>query len=430
MSVNCVQVSPRNLPKCSSMKKLMVIGHTWPEPKTTAAGHRMMQLLDAFLEESYVIYFGSPAAKTEFSEDLEKVGVEEVDAQLNHSSFDELLLQLKPDVVLFDRFLTEEQFGWRVAENAPNALRILNTEDLHSLRDYREKAIKKGESFENKSWLATDKAKREMASIFRSDVTLVVSDFEERLLIEEVGVSSSHVLHLPFMLKDISEDAYAELPSFTERTEFICVGNGRHAPNIDSIQYLHEKIWPGIKAQLPDAELYIYGAYLPKSIQQLHNEKEGFLVKGWVEDLDAILQKTRINLAPLRFGAGIKGKLIDAMRNGLPSITTSIGAEGMHGDLPWPGAIHDNPEEFAKAAFNLYQNDLEWTQAQQNGAEILNKLYNQDKLKSKLFRALETIFENLPGHRSKNFVGSMLQHQTAAATKFMGKWIEEKNKTK
>src|SRR6056297_2554729 len=133
-------------------KNLLVIGYIWPEPTTTAAGCRMQQLLDAFLTFGYDITFASTASKTEYSLDLATLGVNEVAIQLNHSSFDEFVKELSPNVVLFDRFMVEEQFGWRVAEFAPNALSILNTEDLHALRKSREEAHKKNLPFGIKDW--------------------------------------------------------------------------------------------------------------------------------------------------------------------------------------------------------------------------------------------------------------------------------------
>ncbi|WP_343486322.1 glycosyltransferase [Allomuricauda sp. d1] len=410
--------------------KLLTIGHTWPEPKTTAAGHRMVQLLEAFADKGFQLFFGSTAAKTKFSADISKFKVKEVPIKLNDSSFDILIKELQPDMVIFDRFMVEEQFGWRVAENVPKAIRILNTEDLHSLRDYREAAVKHEEAFDYGNWLTTDKTKREMASIFRSDLTFVVSDFEEKLLVDRIGVPQSHVLHLPFLSSKLTDEEIQAWPTFGKRKDMVCFGNGKHAPNIDSIYQLKSHIWPKIKKELPDAQLKVFGAYLPESIKQLHNEKEGFLVEGWIDNLDAELQKARLNLAPLRFGAGIKGKLVDAMCNGLPSVTTPIGSEGMHGNLQWAGAICDGPRDFVKAAVALYQKPTQWMSCQRNGVEIVNTIYNAEKLKDGLFGKITAVGSNLDDHRQKNFIGQMLQHQSLNATKFMGKWIEEKHRKK
>lgn len=410
------------------MSKILIIGHNWPEPSTTAAGHRMLQLLKAFNERDCQIFFGTTAAKTEFFIDLSALGVQEAHFKLNDSSFDDWVGKLRPDVVIFDRFMVEEQFGWRVAENAPNALRILNTEDLHSLRHYRETAVKHEKDFAVADWLATDRAKREMASVFRSDLTLVVSMVEAQFLVERVGVPQTHVLHLPFMLPPLTENETANWPPFKERSGFVCFGNGKHAPNVDSIVQLKTKLWPKIRKRLPQATLSVYGAYLPQHVLQFHEETQGFLVKGWVEDLDAVLQQTRINLAPLRFGAGIKGKLVDAMRNGLPSITTPIGVEGMHANLPWAGHVATDDNDFINAAVQYYQNPEQWQLAQQKGINIINQVYGHEKLKGRLFAKIDGITADLNTHRAQNFIGQMLQHQSLAATKFMGKWIEEKHK--
>ena len=123
-------------------KKVLIIGFVWPEPKSSAAGSRMMQLIEAFKLVDYKITFACAASKNENAVDLTAEGIDEISIQLNHTSFDEFIKLLQPDVVLFDRFMTEEQFGWRVAEHCPNALRILDTEALHCLRKGRHQALK------------------------------------------------------------------------------------------------------------------------------------------------------------------------------------------------------------------------------------------------------------------------------------------------
>ncbi|WP_190808664.1 glycosyltransferase family 4 protein [Flagellimonas sp. S3867] len=411
------------------MKNLLIIGYVWPEPNTTAAGHRMLQLIYALKTFGYQITFGSASVKTEFSSDLDALGVNCVSLKLNHHSFDDFVKQVDPAIVVFDRFMVEEQFGWRVAEFAPNAIRILNTEDLHSLRKTREDCHKKGIEWTTGTWLANDSTKREIASIYRSDLTLMVSTFEMDLLTEKLDVPNVIVMHLPFMLENVTKEQQ-KWPSYEGRQDFITYGNGKHAPNVDSIKYLKESIWPLIRKVLPQANLKIYGAYLPQQIQQMHNPKEGFHVLGWVENLDAEIQKARICLAPLRFGAGIKGKLVDAMRNGAPTVTTPIGAEGMHGKLPWNGSIVDDTVVFAEDAIALYQNKEQWEQAQSNAIRILNEFYNKTLLEERLRKTIEAMELDLPAHRNLNFIGQLLQHQTVGSAKYMAKWIEEKNRKK
>ena len=259
-------------------KTLLIIGYVWPEPNTTAAGHRMMQLIYAFKSIGYQITFGSTSSKTEFSSDLEALDIDCVSLELNHPSFDEFIEQLKPTVVLFDRFMIEEQFGWRVAQFAPDAVRVLNTEDLHSVRKTREACHKKGIKWTLDIWMSDDITKREIASIYRSDLTLMVSTFEMQLLTEKLNLPKNILMHLPFMLQKIEKEEQQKWPGFDERQDFISYGNGKHAPNVDAINYLKHTIWPLIRKELPNSKLKIYGAYLPQQVLQMHNPKTVFML--------------------------------------------------------------------------------------------------------------------------------------------------------
>lgn len=407
-------------------KKALFIGYVWPEPKTTAAGHRMLQLLEAFKNEGYQVIFTSAAQKTNYSAKLSKLGIKTKRIQLNHSSFDDFIKNLKPDIVVFDRFMIEEQFGWRIAEFAPEALRILNTEDLHSLRSTRKSCIKTNKEFTNKKWLKAAITKREIASIYRSDLTLLISEVETEFLKTIFQISEDLLLTLPFLLKNISAKRQAKWPTFEERKDFVFVGNGKHAPNTDAIKYLKNDLWPLIKKELPKAKLHIYGAYLPQQINEMHKPAEGFFVHGWLKELDTMLQKVRINLAPLRFGAGIKGKVIAGMQNGTPTITTAIGAEG----IPNATITYDEPIEFAKKAVLLYTIKKQWKANQQQNLEILYNKFCAEQLTPILFSKINSIKSKLQEHRTKNFIGLMLQHQSLASTKYMSRWITAKNNKK
>ncbi len=408
------------------MQQLLIIGYVWIE-KTTGAGNRMLQLLNVFKNQNYAITFATPAQKTENSLNLAELGVEEKSIELNSSSFDDFIKEQQPDVVLFDRFMMEEQFGWRVAEHCPKALRVLDTEDLHFLRKTRHQQLKKGKQFSIEALLNSDEAKREIAAILRCDMSLIISTYEMQLLKDVFKVDESILYHLPFLLNSIDEKVVKKWKSFEERKHFVFIGNFFHAPNVDAVLQL-KTIWKTIRKQLPEAELHIYGAYATQQIQQLHKPKEGFIIKGFAEDALEVVKSARVVLAPIRFGAGIKGKLTEAMECGTPSVTTSVGAEGMHENLPWNGFIEDDFEKFANKAIELYTYDILWKKSQQKGVVIINLIYDKEKLAFSLINKIKKIQESLEIHRTQNFLGSLLQHQTLQATKFMSKWIEEKNK--
>lgn len=407
--------------------KVLIITVNWPAPDYSAAGVRMMQLISFFKNEKYSITLASTADKS-VGHEQQFPDIDCVSIRLNHSSFDEFVVELNPDSVVFDRFMTEEQFGWRVAEHAPNALRILDTEDLHSLRKTREQALKQNIEFSRELWLQNEVTKREIASIYRSDLSLIISSFEMQLLRSVMGESDTLLLNLPFMMNALDATVVENWKAYEDRTDFVFIGFGGHAPNVDAISFLKEDVWPLIRKKLPEAKMHVYGGNLPQKIHEMHHSKEGFLIEGWTKNAQVVIESARILLAPLRFGAGLKGKLIDAMQFGTPSITTTIGAEGMYENLDWNGKVCDDPNSFAEAAITLYQNKMEWEACQQNGIEIINTIYNKKALSELLRSKIESLQKNLTAHRTTNFTGALLQHQTLASTKYMAKWIEEKNR--
>jgi hypothetical protein len=409
------------------MPKLLIIGFVWPEPKSSAAGSRMLQLITVFLEANYEITFVSACGKTNNAFDLSDLGIVTKAVLLNDSSFDVFVAALNPDMVLFDRFMTEEQFGWRVAEQCPNAIRLLDTEDLHCLRKGRHQALKDKQRF-NDSYLFNDFAKREIASIYRSDLTLMISEVELQILKERFKVPEHILCYVPFMLQPISEDAQDELPSFETRQHFVTIGNFMHPPNYDAVLVLKQDIWPLIRQQLPKAELHIYGSYVSQKAQQLHNERERFFVKGFAEDAHKVLQNARVCMSYLRFGAGLKGKLVDAMQNGTPAAMSTVAAEGMFGSLEPHGIVEDTIDTFVTKTVDLYYNKTLWKASQRHGFKALEKRFNADQYKTILQETLCSLSKDIDKHRLQNFTGSMLLHHSMQSTKFMSRWIEAKNK--
>lgn len=408
-------------------KNLLIIGFVWPEPKSSAAGSRMMQLIEMFQSENYSITFASACVKSDNAFDLKSIDVDSLIIELNNPSFDDFVKKLNPEVVLFDRFMIEEQFGWRVAEQCPNALRILDTEDLHFLRKGRQKAFKDNKFFDD-SYLFNETAKREIASIYRCDLSLIISEIEMEILKNQFKVDEQLLCYLPFMLDEVLKEKQKNLPKFKERNHFITIGNFMHEPNHDAVLHLKKTIWPLIKQKLPNAEMHIYGAYASQKVNQLHNEEQGFFIKGFASDVDEVMKFSKVCLAPIRFGAGLKGKIIDTMKNGTTCVTTTIGAEGVYGNIGANGFIVDNAKEFAEKAIELFNNESLWRKKQHKGFEVLNKRFNKIQFQTSFLNDVQTIQQNLKQHRLQNFMGSMLMHHSLQSTKYMSKWIEAKNK--
>ena len=406
------------------MSVLLVVGYVWPEPKSSAAGSRMLSLLSMFREQDWTIIFASPAEKSPHRFDLSQWQIREEHIQLNDSSFDEQLTQWQPDLVMFDRFMLEEQFGWRVEQQCPNALRLLDTEDLHFLRLARQQAFKAGREVTLQD-LHSEQAQREIAAIYRSDLTLIISEAEMQLLTEHFKVPAELLCYSPFWL---DTEIAADLPAFAQRQHFVSIGNFRHEPNWQAVLWLKQQIWPLIRNRLPKAELHIYGAYPPPKATQLHQPKEGFLIKGWAEDAAEVIKNARVLMAPLPFGAGLKGKFIDAMTQGTPNVTTTVGAEGMIHQGEWAGLRAETAQEIADAAVLLYQDEQLWQQKQQQGFVILAQRFAINEHQPRVWQQLMAVQQQLPKHRLTNFTGAMLRHHQHRSTQFMAQWIEAKTK--
>jgi len=385
-------------------KKLLIIGFVWPEPKSSAAGSRMLQLISFFQSQGYIIIFASTCAKSDNAFDLSEIGVKKVTIQLNHSSFDDFIIKLKPDIVLFDRFMTEEQFGWRVSEHCPEAIKLLDTEDLHFLRRARQDAFKTESEVTNVN-VYNETTKREIASIYRCDLSLIISKAEISLLKNKFQIHDTLLCYLPFLVEDLSEADIKQMPSFNDRHHFVTIGNFLHEPNYNALLYLKETLWKTIRQQLPYAELHNY--------------------KGFADDVNDVMRDAKVLLAPIRYGAGLKGKLFDAMLNGTPFVSTSIGVEGIiDNDQDF---ICDTPEDFIKHSVKLYQDDTVWNAQQALGFKVLKAKFSKPEFETNFSKRLDHLSENLKSHRQQNFIGQLLQHHTMQSTKYMSKWIEAKN---
>ncbi|NVK32171.1 MAG: glycosyltransferase [Gammaproteobacteria bacterium] len=395
------------------MSKALVIGQVWPEPTSSAAGWNLINILQT-LTQHYEVHFTSAAAPSVRQADLSALGMQCHTIALNDSSVDSWLIALNPDIVIFDRFMVEEQFGWRVREACPDALTVLDSEDIHCLRLGRQKDT----AFDHATAL------REIAAIYRCDISLIISLHEQRWLQQTFGIPSQKLHYHP-----LTRTPIANPPSFEAREGFTTIGNFKHPPNADSVRWLSE-LWPAIRAKLPEANLYIYGAYADHRAMQLHKPKQGFHIIGPVDDAQAAIAKHRVMLAPLRYGAGLKGKFLDAMATGTPAVTTTIGAEGIAAIEGFPGGIADTDQEMIEAAVRLYRNAEHWQHAQQRAQTLLQTHFSSHQHQTALLSALDQAKSNLSSRRQQDFIGDMLRHQNHGYHKFMSRWIELKNQPK
>ncbi|MBC9812413.1 glycosyltransferase family 4 protein [Crocinitomicaceae bacterium CZZ-1] len=405
--------------------KILIIGKVWPEPDSSAAGRRMKQLI-ALLQYRGEVHFACANALTGNEIDLGSMGVVVQQITLNDDAVNVYFRELNPDLVVFDRFLTEEQYGWRIIEQCPDAIRVLNTEDLHFLRKTRQKFVKTTNSIATDTTVLdfqNEETMRELASIYRSDLTLMISPFEMELLQQEMQVPGELLMYLPLFTEYKTENT----TSFQERKDFLFIGNTLHEPNADAIRMLVEHIWPELRKECPAAELIIAGAYPSQHILQLDSEKNRIKVVGHVKDLDELYKTVRVSLIPLRYGAGIKGKIVETLEYGVPFVSTSVGTEGMFFGADWEECIADDWTSFVQKAISQYCDMTKWENYQKMRKQHLQTHFARSLFEQNFLDQLDNLTKTIHAKRKKRYFSSLVQHHSLMSTRYLSKWIMEKN---
>jgi O-antigen biosynthesis protein len=447
----------------------------------------------------------------------------------------------QPDLVVFDRFYTEEAHSFRFHQRYPQTPLVLDMQDFHSLRIGRQNIVRQWDKiYPSLEYQQTNEAAacfstvdplgclpsvmeyhpsvivenqqpkqqqqttqmllRELASIQRSDLTLVCSPYEMDLLQNEYQIPNDKLCLASFFVPPESfqkqalfKPAASSSPSVAEETtdtikantttsslsndvdgpiRFIFCGGFLHPPNADAVSILLQFIWPRIKSQLSpqdDATLHIYGAFCPSSLKVRYHHQETtnpthVYMHGYDPNLqhvfhggdnrnnnDKKLQQSdgshiksssfalppsakTILLAPLRFGAGIKGKIVDAWTFGVPVVTTPIGCEGMkeEGTDRFAGRVASTMDDFVHEAINVATSKTIYATTQQEGYVALDTLFQSDRnwrhVHQRLMQLLPQDFEvtssALQARRQSDYARAMLWHHSARSTEFMSRWIE------
>jgi GT2 family glycosyltransferase/glycosyltransferase involved in cell wall biosynthesis len=243
---------------------------------------------------------------------------------------------------------------------------LFHTVDLHFLRMMREADILKSADLKSK---AEELKNIELQMISKADVTTVIS--AEELLIVNSLLPNKRVRLLPYARSIESGNN-----SFQKRSGIVFVGGYQHTPNVNAVKYFVAEIMPLLRKQLPGVSFYAVGSNPPVDIQALASKD--VIITGFVEELAPLLNKMRVSVAPLRYGAGIKGKIGTSMAAGLPVIATAIAVEGMSLTDGENILVADSPKEFAKAIVKLYQNDVVWKRIRDNGLLFAQKKWGPD----------------------------------------------------
>lgn len=434
--------------KNSRFGRVVYICYVWPEQESSAAGVRSQQLLRFFSDRAEHLWILSAAKNTPREIEL-PANVTKTAIQLNHFSFDELISEINPSVVIFDRFITEEQYGPRVEANAPSALRIIDTQDIHFLREFRALAPNFKANLPSPSALAQTPeqaprgeflkwqrlALREIGSLHRADLSLSLSRAECDWLASTWALGKERIFYFPITYP--RERLAAAAPG----NSLCFVGNFRHPPNADAIHWLLDWFWPRFSLERPQFELKIAGAYAPDWFAEKLGKAGGrdrrirFL--GHLENLDQLYAGSLFQVVPLRSGAGIKGKILEGWRRGVPALCSPVAAEGLQ--IPrcedrgasaavFPGWIADNPEEFLALALAAALTPNDCANLGRIGKEFIFNELSDANYFSQLEREIAERCQDLPQVRARNIVGQILRLEGLRSQDYFSRWLELKEK--
>jgi len=391
---NQYQSRHSNVPRASNRqttKSILVVDAFLPTFDRASGSLRLFNILKMLRQMNFHVTFVARNGSMEdrYRPILEDVGIEVYawDVQGMRAAgyrvtsaapidYENLFRERQHDYALIEFWHLAEHYLPLVRRLSPRTQVIIDTVDIHFLRQMREAELKESEEIRQK---ALYHKRRELAVYQKADRLWVVTPQDKEAIEDSVG-------GVPI---DIVPNVHAQVTAvkeFDKTSDLLFVGNFSHPPNEDAVLYFWKDVFPLILKDLPDVRLYVVGNNPPDSVKALASDR--IIVTGYVQDLSPYLLQARISVSPLRYGAGMKGKVGEALSWGLPVVTTTIGAEGMELDDGRDALIADTAEQFAAKVVRLYNDCKLWTRLSGNGRSKVEAQWSPEAVKQRL----ETIF--------------------------------------
>jgi len=330
-------------------KTILVVDHYVPQYDKDAGSKTVFQYLGLFVSMGLNVKFiGDNFYRHEpYTTTLQQMGIEVLYGPWyaenwkqwikdNHDKFDYVLLNRPHITIKYIDFIRENT----------KAKILYYGHDLHFVREMKQYEIEKNPSLLK----SAENWKRIETDIFKkSDLVLAPSDAEKNIINQLATDQKAHTI-LPYFFENKNE----VIENFSGRKDILFVGGFSHGPNVDAIRWFVNDIWPTVTREIPEANLIIVGSNAPEDVLKLASGN--ILVKGYLSDeqLDETYSSSKIAIIPLRYGAGVKGKTVEAIYKGIPLVTTDFGAEGLPGDISFL-PVANNPDDFAKKLVTLYR---------------------------------------------------------------------------
>jgi len=369
-----------NLNKHYIKKRLLFIDATTPTPDMDSGSIDSINYMKIFQSFSYQITFipiNNFSYAKYYTQNLQKLGIECLYSPYINSLNEHLESKGDQyDIVLISRVNQAIKSMALIKKYCQKARIIFNPVDLHFLRFQRQAKLLNNSQLDKHAY---ELKKMELLIAEHSDCTIVLSDIEKKVLLQEHQKLNVEVI--PFI-----SNCHAAGNDFEDRNGILFIGNFQHSPNTDAVLYFLDKIWPLIQEKEPDIQLNIIGANpLP---QLINKSQKNIFVLGYVKDISTYFNQAKISVVPLRYGAGLKGKIRTSLSYGLPLVSTSIAVEGMNLEHRTHVLIADNEIEFSDSVVELYNNKNLWKKLNSNGTTFVKKNYSIDKCKNKFIEIL------------------------------------------
>ena len=369
--------------------RILVLDHCTPTPDMDAGSVTVLNILRLLIAEGYQVTFipeDNFLYMPGYTEALFRIGIEVLFSPY-HASVQKHLVESgkRYDAVLLFRPLVAERHLGDVEKNCPGAKILYHASDLHFLRKRREAEL---EGSDRKLRESEQLKEQELDYFRRADATIVHSTLEQEVLSREPHIENVHVF--PWAI-----DIPGTEKGFEERKDICFIGGYQHPPNVDAVIYFVDEIFPLLRNQLPDLKFHAIGSNPPDEIKQLASEY--VIVSGYVEDLHSLMGKIRVAVAPIRYGAGIKGKVGTTLAAGLPCVATTVAAEGMELDDGSNILIADTEQEFSEAVLRLYTDEALWKEVSQNGIQFAQQQFGMESGLRTIEEVLRSVDLPCPG---------------------------------
>jgi O-antigen biosynthesis protein len=365
---------------------VLVVDFRTPMWDRDAGSLRMFEVMRSLLRLGHGVTFvpDNFAPFEPYTRDLQRLGVEMIYGQLDVMA---VLADIGPSLTaaILSRPHSASRWLDSVREAAPSAVVIYDTVDLHWVRESRRFALSKPNLPERNGVIVAEGPKAaalfelELAMVRASDVTVAVTE-DERVQI------LSHVPEARVTIIPTIHAIAKHVPPADMRKDVLFVGGFEHPPNVDAVTYLVREVMPRVWLRRADVSVTIVGGSAPHEIKELATSRVD--VRGWVADLQPLLDSARTMVAPVRFGAGVKGKITQGLAAGLPVVTTPVGAEGLGGQDGENMLIGDDAEALAERIVRVIEDDLLWRSLSSGGRELVARSCSLEVLDARLSETL------------------------------------------